>query len=246
MSNLIITIISIALVAVAAIIGIFYGGAAFQSAQVAAQANAMIAQNQQIFAAAQTYSLNNGGSVNVIPMCALINGNYLSSWPDNIMLGPAPHNGSTTTTGSFDSQCYGIAGYSGSLQRLIETYNNSIYIIIRIFTTSPSCPPAVAYGSDNLASANDPMVLVAKAFNNSSAARVPAGATYASSGLPYLPGYPSTIPKVNATTSGACPTMTSGNYALLVDAGGNPITGYCGIGNDGSQTVPFITCQFSS
>ena len=62
MSNLIITVISIALVAVAALMGTYYGGSAFMEGQAKAQANSFIAGAQQVAAAWQMYAVNNGGS----------------------------------------------------------------------------------------------------------------------------------------------------------------------------------------
>lgn len=62
MANLIITIIAIALVAVMAIIGIFYGGAAFTNSSSKAKANTLISHAQQIRTALIAWSVDNGGS----------------------------------------------------------------------------------------------------------------------------------------------------------------------------------------
>lgn len=53
MSNLIITIISIALVAVAAIMGAYYGGSAFTQNTTQVAANSIINEAQQILSAAR-------------------------------------------------------------------------------------------------------------------------------------------------------------------------------------------------
>ena len=82
MSNLIITIISIALVAVAALMGAYYGGTAFLQGQAKAQANALINQGQQIAAAWQVYAANNGGSRNITVWSSLVP-TYLQSTPVN-------------------------------------------------------------------------------------------------------------------------------------------------------------------
>lgn len=55
MANLIITIISIALVAVAALMGAYYGGTAFLEAQSKANANTILNQGRQINAAIRTW-----------------------------------------------------------------------------------------------------------------------------------------------------------------------------------------------
>lgn len=62
MANLIITIISIALVAVAAIMGAYYGGAAYNEAQVKARANEIVNGAKQIAAAWQLWGLNNSST----------------------------------------------------------------------------------------------------------------------------------------------------------------------------------------
>jgi hypothetical protein len=51
MANLIITVIAIALVAVASLMGAYYGGTAFVEGQAKAQANTLITQSEQIAAA---------------------------------------------------------------------------------------------------------------------------------------------------------------------------------------------------
>lgn len=62
MANLIITIIAIALVAVASLMGAYYGGRAFLDARLRAQASTLVAQGQQISGAFEsfiaTYSRN--------------------------------------------------------------------------------------------------------------------------------------------------------------------------------------------
>lgn len=61
MANLIITVISIALVAVAALMGAYYGGSAFMDGQVKAQANSLIAGAEQLATAYRMIAANNGG-----------------------------------------------------------------------------------------------------------------------------------------------------------------------------------------
>ena len=86
MSNLIITVISIALVAVAALMGAYYGGSAFMDGQATAQANQLINTARQISSAWQLYAVNNGGSFVQpsqtcgSPMYDLIPA-YLADWP---------------------------------------------------------------------------------------------------------------------------------------------------------------------
>jgi hypothetical protein len=61
MANLIITVISIALVAVAALSAAYYGGSAFMEGQTKAKATTVIEQGKQIAAAWTMYAINNGG-----------------------------------------------------------------------------------------------------------------------------------------------------------------------------------------
>lgn len=80
MSNLIITIISIALVAVAALVGVYYGGQAFHSSQAKGRANALVSQVQQYLAAANLYLLdNNLEDISYAKPCSLMNSRYLQN-----------------------------------------------------------------------------------------------------------------------------------------------------------------------
>lgn len=66
MANLIITIISIALVAIAAIMGAYYGGTAFVEGQAKARAAKIVNDLSQLDAAIKLYGVNNSGT-KVIP-----------------------------------------------------------------------------------------------------------------------------------------------------------------------------------
>jgi len=88
MANLIITIISIALVAILAIMGIFYGGSAFQAGQAKSIANRLIQEANQISGAILLYRTNTGQDFvsqltdgSEASMTTLLVPNYLSSFP---------------------------------------------------------------------------------------------------------------------------------------------------------------------
>ncbi len=83
MANLIITIISIALVAVAALMGAYYGGTAFSSGQAKSLASTLVSQGQQIAAAWAIETADNNGGRNIGVVTQLTTGNtvYLSSNP---------------------------------------------------------------------------------------------------------------------------------------------------------------------
>jgi len=80
MSNLLITIIAIALVAIAALAAIFYGGGAFNEGQNKAKAVTLINQREQIKAASSLYQARQGG-VPVSSIEELKAQNYLSVDP---------------------------------------------------------------------------------------------------------------------------------------------------------------------
>ena len=82
MANLIITVISIALVAVAALMGAYFGGAAFLAGAAQADANRIIKQADQIQAAWSLHATYNGGVFQTIPLSDLTSGGkYLSQEP---------------------------------------------------------------------------------------------------------------------------------------------------------------------
>lgn len=83
MANLIITIISIALVAIAALMGAYYGGTAFSSGQAKSLASTLVGQGEQIAAAWNVETSNNNGTRDIAAVSALTTGTttYLSSTP---------------------------------------------------------------------------------------------------------------------------------------------------------------------
>ena len=82
MANLIITVLSIALVAVAALMGAYFGGAAFMNGAAQADANRIIKQADQIQAAWSLHATYNGGFFQKVPLSDLTSqGKYLSQEP---------------------------------------------------------------------------------------------------------------------------------------------------------------------
>ena len=80
MFSLIITVISIALVAVLAIASIYYGGSAMTTGTAKANAATLVNHGQQLNGANAMYKNDNGGS-NAISVADLVSDNYLSSAP---------------------------------------------------------------------------------------------------------------------------------------------------------------------
>lgn len=80
MANLIITVISIALVAVAALMSAYFGGAAFIDGQAKARANTLVSHAEQLAAAARLWSANNAGRTDAF---GPLNGGTCSFHPNN-------------------------------------------------------------------------------------------------------------------------------------------------------------------
>ena len=163
-----ITIVSIALVAIAAIMGIYYGGIAFQNSQYNVAANAIINEAQQILAASRMWATyNNQPDVSSSSeMSALYNGKELAEWPyvSALVSGPMPSGGSyNLTTSTFSQGNYNINGYSGIYNRALVTYNSQNYILYS-FMTSTNYGAAPAWTSSSTY-ANHPITLIAIAIN---------------------------------------------------------------------------------
>lgn len=88
MFSLIITIISIALVAALALATLYYGGTVFMAGSSRAQATQYISQGQQVLGAAELFKANTGDWPDT--MQALVTGGYLKSVPvAGVLLSPA-------------------------------------------------------------------------------------------------------------------------------------------------------------
>jgi len=81
MFSLIITIISIALVAALAVASVYYGGAQFSQGTAKAQAAPLVSQAQQIAGANTLYANDNGGTLATDVEADLVAGGYLSGVP---------------------------------------------------------------------------------------------------------------------------------------------------------------------
>jgi hypothetical protein len=81
MFNLIVAVISIALIAAMAAASIFYGGSAFSSGTAQAQATTLINNGQQIGGAQQLYMIDNSGNRAVALSTLTVVGGYLQAAP---------------------------------------------------------------------------------------------------------------------------------------------------------------------
>jgi len=88
MANLIITIISIALVAVAAIMGAYYGGSAFMQGQTKSYADALVSQGDQITAAWTVYATNNSGNFSTLSALSTLTSGTTSAYLTDIPIPP--------------------------------------------------------------------------------------------------------------------------------------------------------------
>lgn len=115
MFSLIITIISIALVAALALATIYYGGSAFSRGGDAAKASQLINEGQQIngaFALARA-DAQASGSAAPAALVDLVNGNYLAQVPAGWTLGATTFAGSVVATVS-PSVCAEVNKKGGS------------------------------------------------------------------------------------------------------------------------------------
>ena len=116
MFSLIITIISIALVAALAVATIYYGGDAFNQGTTKAKASTIVNQAQQIAGANTLYKSNTGGFA--ADVAALVTNSYLASAPVSPDLGTtysvdASNKVSATLNGTADAICKQINVIAG-------------------------------------------------------------------------------------------------------------------------------------
>jgi hypothetical protein len=143
LANLIITIISIALVAVVAAMGLFYGGAAYENAQFGAVAAAIISESNQILTAQRMYAVNHGqADATGVSFTDLVTDGELSSYPP---IGGGQL-GVTLATGigyedSDAGSCYNYNGYQGDFMREPFTYHSGNYILYVFQSNNPYTAP---------------------------------------------------------------------------------------------------------
>ncbi len=102
MANLVITVIAIALVALASLMGAYYGGAAFLNSSEGAIASTVLNQGNQLTGAWQAYLQDNYNTPPTNDVGVLTTLNYVRNWPQY----PA-------TTGGLAQGPYGIVSANG-------------------------------------------------------------------------------------------------------------------------------------
>ena len=113
MFSLIITIISIALVAALAVATIYYGGSAFTQGTAKASASAFVAAGQQVNGALVLYANDNGGA-RAADVTALVTGNYLAAAPSVSGAAVTVATTHVQATGVADAVCTAINTQAGA------------------------------------------------------------------------------------------------------------------------------------
>ncbi len=151
MANLIITVIAIALVAVASLMGAYYGGSAFLNNQSAANASTVLNQGQQLAGAWQAYL---GDNLNVAPVNAslLVTNGYVAQIPDHpeapgpIAAGPMYIGSATATVGGVSGTHY--FAYADMGKSTVDPVGSSCIRIIKTAVgTAPAAVPTAAQGA---------------------------------------------------------------------------------------------------
>jgi type II secretory pathway pseudopilin PulG len=101
MFSLFVTIIAIVLVVLLAAVTVYYGGSAYNNAQLNARVSTLISQGSQVKTAANAYAADNGGTVpsdiSVLTDSSSSAGQYLTAVPSN----PLAPTGATGATASW-------------------------------------------------------------------------------------------------------------------------------------------------
>jgi len=159
MANLIITIISIALVAIAALMGAYYGGTAFLNGQAKANANASVSQGEQQVAAWSVYASDRSGSwtlSSISSLSATSPAAYLTTSP----VAPA---GAAASTGISAWSLVNLSDISGGtsatfngvyFQLVSTTSGATVCSTVSQMIGGPSASPALTSVANNLLQAN--------------------------------------------------------------------------------------------
>ncbi len=151
-------IIGIALVAITALAGVFYGGSAFSNYQVQVLANTMTSVGQQVYNAGIAYMANNGQTyfsqdlMTLGNMVKIKNQNYLSDFPG--VLSSDVKYGNSGNAGGYGS-CQLINGnYYGTGYRFCTDANNANFVMMYSIKVNPgasSCnwPAGIAFDNNH-------------------------------------------------------------------------------------------------
>jgi hypothetical protein len=219
MNNLIITIIGIALVSVAAAMAVFYGGTAYEQANINAVAGAIISESNQILTAQRIYAVNHGqadatgvnfymlltdGELGTYPP---IGGGQLATSVPNSVLGAETYN---------FGLCYNYNGYQGGLIRVPFTYHGGNYVVYQFMDNDPYAAPCFRATNNYPSNPKHSIMLLAQAINQQMG--LPPGITL-------FEGIPINMTS-NYTDSSAW-SVPNGVGSLVVDTNGNPMTNMC-------------------
>ena len=272
MNNLITTIIGIALTAVLMLAGAYYGGQAYQNAQINAVANSIMNEAQQILYAERMWSTNNNqpdisgmgtAGASGTGMSMLVNQKELSEWPslagNSIAYaigltnpGPQPWISAlseygTVATGSNDFGCYSISGYYGRILRAMFSYNGGNYVFYEIginYPYSGTCQNLVGSFASSTTDVSQANHPMVKIAKAINAAmnQIAANANTGTMSYVGLPYYPTGSTSATETTI----YDESGTQAshVMFDANGTLQTNYCYMEPPSGGTNTSINCVF--
>jgi hypothetical protein len=228
MTNLIITIISIALVAVAAAMGLFYGGTAYEQANINAMATGMINESQQVLLAMRTWALNNGQpDANTVPsgggtnFGTLVSAGLLTGYPTGfagMINASGPGLFGHYFPGNVFYGCSTMGNDGGWLIISMFTYHNGNYMLYNLHVG----PGGSCVNNAGPKTANDSVTKFALSVNKNMGVVASSNLTMSTLGVPYAASYISD-PSNLVSTDGS--PLQDG--PLGADANGNLLTNMC-------------------
>ena len=270
MSNLIITIVSIALIAVAAVMAIYYGGVAYEQGQTDAIANAIMNDSQQMLTAERLYASIHGcqdiscmwiygASTAGTGISGLVADKELSTWPRISTFNTTPETetgqhyadasgawaGAPPANASFDDSCSQIGGYSSESLRVVFSVNGQNYV--SYWLNGGPCDvgtDVLAADAADASHKNNPVVKVATAINKATG-QVPTGATMWAVGLPIGTGSYLDASLITYSAISNDPHTSEQNSFNTFSGSTKTIpTNFCYIGQHAGFASPSIICVF--
>lgn len=235
MTNLLITILSIALTGMISVMVIYYGNSSYQYWTDQSRATTLIQQSKQLYSLANQYMLDKAlGSYADFNISSMYNSSgYFSGIPPIITLPPFPNTGNNSTATfiqNFKSDLSTGADFDegkGYVNRTTCNLNGTNIIFYRFFINDPVTGGwTTTNGFWNSARTSHPVIRMCQALNT--LVGLPAGLSYAASGIPYAPS--------DSTLSTAC----SGSGVTQSDGvapGTTSVFNYCFLSVKSGSTV---------
>lgn len=260
MFSLIITIISIALVAALALATIYYGGDAFENGGASAQASRVLNQGQQVMAAAEMFRVQNGVWPNTVEQ--LVADDFLKSVPDTTaqhsMVGEAFAQAVPTTAWSIPVPGVPVFVVTMDSTPVCGEVNDKAYGLKGVLPELRLGYVSQCYGADTdslrVVFAKDSDALTAAFPDDVSSAAIPAAAdipSWTSAPDAVVAGDPVVTPPAPAgdvIAPGACSPLrfdTSAGVVKLWNETGGPLTVTAWTGYHRSGPIPAIAVDGS-